>query len=81
MQMIKNKTFDEERALYAAQNLFVQDCAFGNNITATHFDIGAFAQRLDSVQFGIIILHGTAKTLPLKIAKSLARSLFVTAKT
>ena len=28
MQMIKNKTFDEERALYAAQNLFVQDCAF-----------------------------------------------------
>ena len=28
METIKNKTFDEERALYAAHDLFVQDCAF-----------------------------------------------------
>ena len=28
MEMIKNKTFDEERALYAAHDLYVQDCAF-----------------------------------------------------
>lgn len=28
MQTIKNKTFDEERALYAARALYVQDCAF-----------------------------------------------------
>lgn len=28
MKMIKNKTFDEERALYAAHDLYVQDCAF-----------------------------------------------------
>ena len=28
MQTIKNKNFDEERALYAAHDLYVQDCAF-----------------------------------------------------
>lgn len=28
METMKNKTFDEERALYAAHGLFVQDCAF-----------------------------------------------------
>ncbi len=28
METIKNKTFDEERALYAARDLSVQDCAF-----------------------------------------------------
>ena len=28
METIKNKTFDEERALYAAYDLSVQDCAF-----------------------------------------------------
>jgi len=28
MEMIKNKTFDKERALYAAHDLYVQDCAF-----------------------------------------------------
>lgn len=28
MTMIQNKTFDEERALYAAQDILVKDCAF-----------------------------------------------------
>lgn len=28
MEIMKNKTFDEERALYAAHDLYVQDCAF-----------------------------------------------------
>ena len=28
MTTITNQTFDEERALYAAQDIFVKDCAF-----------------------------------------------------
>lgn len=28
MMTITNKTFDEERALYAAQDVLVKDCAF-----------------------------------------------------
>ena len=28
MTTIQNKTFDEERALYAAQNVLAEDCAF-----------------------------------------------------
>lgn len=28
MEMIQNKTFDEERALYGSKNIFVKDCSF-----------------------------------------------------
>ena len=28
MNMIENKTFDEERALYGSRNIVVKDCAF-----------------------------------------------------
>ena len=28
MELIQNKTFDEERALYGSKNIFVKDCSF-----------------------------------------------------
>ena len=28
MEVMKNRTFDEERALYGSRNIYVKDCAF-----------------------------------------------------